>query len=85
MRCEPLDANPIWVQVDGEAAGRAATLLGAAHAVRGAFDEGGAEAPCVRSAAREALGAAAFEAAYESGRALSRDEAVTLVTQALDR
>jgi len=22
MRCEPLDANPIWVQVDGEAAGR---------------------------------------------------------------
>ena len=22
MRCEPLDANPVWVQVDGEAAGR---------------------------------------------------------------
>ena len=22
MRCEPIDAEPIWVQVDGEAAGR---------------------------------------------------------------
>jgi diacylglycerol kinase family enzyme len=22
MRCEPIDAEPIWVQVDGEPAGR---------------------------------------------------------------
>ncbi len=66
-----------------EAAEQAAALLGAAHAVRGAFDEGGADAPGVRAVVREALGASAFEAAYERGRALSRDEVVTLVTRAI--
>jgi hypothetical protein len=58
----------------------AATLLGAAHAIRGAFDEGSLDAPAVRDAARDVLGAAEFEAAYERGRALSRDAAVALAS-----
>jgi hypothetical protein len=66
-----------------EAAGRAAALLGAAHAVRGSFDEGSPEGPSVRAAAREVLGAEAFEAAYQRGRALSRENALALVTRAL--
>jgi hypothetical protein len=44
----------------------AARLLGAAHAVRGAFDESSLDAPQARDAAREALGPAAFDAAYRS-------------------
>ena len=42
----------------------AARLLGAAHAVRGAFDESSLDAPPARARAREALGPAAFAAAY---------------------
>jgi predicted ATPase/DNA-binding SARP family transcriptional activator len=42
----------------------AARLLGAAHAVRGAFDESSLDAPPARERAREALGPAAFAAAY---------------------
>jgi predicted ATPase/DNA-binding SARP family transcriptional activator len=56
----------------------AATLLGAAHTIRGTFDEGGLDAPAAREAARGLLGAAAFEAAYQRGRALPRDEALAL-------
>jgi hypothetical protein len=84
--CEPFDrACPGGIRglSPREAAEQAAILLGAAHAVRGAFDEGSADAPRVRAVACEALGGAAFEAAYERGRALSRDEAVTVVTQAI--
>jgi predicted ATPase/DNA-binding SARP family transcriptional activator len=44
----------------------AARLLGAAHAVRGAFDESSLDAPQARDAARTALGQAAFDAAYRS-------------------
>jgi predicted ATPase len=59
----------------------AATLLGAAHTIRGAFDEGSLDAPAVRDTARDALGAAEFEAAYDRGRALSRDAAVALASR----
>ena len=45
---------------------RAARLLGAAHAVRGAFDESSLDAPQARAAARDTLGPAAFDAAYRS-------------------
>jgi len=54
----------------------AATLLGAAHTIRGAFDEGSLDAPGARDAARGVLGSAGFDAAYERGRALGRDEAI---------
>ena len=54
----------------------AATLLGAAHTIRGAFDEGSLDAPGTRDAARAVLGEARFAAAYERGRALDRDEAI---------
>jgi hypothetical protein len=54
----------------------AATLLGAAHTVRGAFDEGSLDAPGARDAARGILGPAEFEAAYQRGRGLRRDDAL---------
>ena len=51
---------------------RAATLLGAAHTIRGAFDESSLDAPRAREAARAALlGEAGFDAAYERGRDLA--------------
>jgi predicted ATPase len=59
-----------------EGAALAATLLGAAHSIRGAFDEGSLDAPGARGAARGVLGGAGFDAAYERGRALGRDEAI---------
>ena len=61
----------------------AATLLGAAHAVRGAFDESSLDAPSARAAARAALGEPAFETAYASGRALGYETAVSTATTAL--
>jgi predicted ATPase/DNA-binding SARP family transcriptional activator len=61
----------------------AASLLGAAHAIRGAFDEGSLDAPAARDAACDVLGAAEFEAAYDRGRALSRDAAVARASGAL--
>jgi hypothetical protein len=61
----------------------AAMLLGAGHGVRGAFDESSLDAARVRAAAREALGEAAFAAAYQRGRDLDYDAAVALVRQAL--
>ncbi len=48
----------------------AATLLGAAHSVRGCFDEGSLDSPAARDWVRTPLGPGAFEAAYERGRAL---------------
>jgi predicted ATPase/DNA-binding SARP family transcriptional activator len=66
-----------------EQAALAATLLGAAHTIRGAFDEGSLDAPAVRDAARGLLGPAAFQAAYERGRAAGRDEALTLARGAV--
>jgi ATP/maltotriose-dependent transcriptional regulator MalT len=71
------------LQADGAAGSReqavlAATLLGSGHTIRGAFDEGSLDAPGVRDAARSLLGPAAFQAAYQRGRALARDQAVAL-------
>lgn len=63
----------------------AATLLGAAHTVRGAFDESSPVAPRVRETARRALGDAAFDGAYSRGRALDRESAVELAAQVLRR
>jgi predicted ATPase/DNA-binding SARP family transcriptional activator len=60
------------------AAERAARLLGAAHAVRGAFDESSLDAPLARAKAREALGPEAFEAAYESALASTYESALAL-------
>ena len=59
-----------------EGAVLAATLLGAARTVRGAFDEGSLDAPGARDAARGVLGAAGFDGAYERGRALDGDEGI---------
>ena len=61
----------------------AATLLGAAHSVRGCFDEGSLDAPAARESVRSRLGPDGFEAAYERGRALSQDDAVALAASAV--
>jgi predicted ATPase/DNA-binding SARP family transcriptional activator len=66
------------------AADVAATLLGAAHTVRGAFDESSPVAPRVRETARRALGDAAFDGAYSRGRELDRGAAIELAERALD-
>jgi predicted ATPase/DNA-binding SARP family transcriptional activator len=56
----------------------AATLLGAAHSMRSCFDESCPDARAARDAASDILGPAGFQAAYERGRALSRDETLAL-------
>jgi len=84
-----IDAIAVFaLQADGASGSReqavlAATLLGAAHTIRGAFDEGSLDAPAARDAARGLLGQAAFQAAYERGRAVGRDEALTLARGAV--
>jgi predicted ATPase/DNA-binding SARP family transcriptional activator len=78
-----IDAIAVLAQHSGEGATAAATLLGAAHAVRGCFDEGSLDAPAVRDAARARLGADEFEAAYERGRRLPRDDAFALAASAV--
>ncbi len=71
------------VQHPADAAEIAATLLGAAHSMRGCFDEGSLDAPVARDSARATLGEAEFDAAYERGRALDRDDAITLAASAV--
>jgi predicted ATPase/DNA-binding SARP family transcriptional activator len=66
-----------------EDAALAATLLGVGHAIRGTFDESSLDAPQARDLARRVLGAAGFGAAYERGRALDRDDALTLASAAV--
>jgi predicted ATPase/DNA-binding SARP family transcriptional activator len=61
----------------------AATLLGAAHTVRGAFDESSPVGPRVRETARRALGDPAFDDAYSRGRELDKESALALAGQAL--
>src|SRR5690348_2696019 len=78
-----IDAIAVLAQDSGESATTVATLLGAAHAVRGCFDEGGLDAPAVRDAARARLGADEFEATYERGRCLPRDDALALAASAV--
>jgi predicted ATPase/DNA-binding SARP family transcriptional activator len=63
----------------------AATLLGAGHAIRGAFDEGSLDAPAARDTARGLLGEAGFDAAYSRGRALGRDEAIAAASDVVAR
>ncbi|HJY65964.1 MAG TPA: hypothetical protein VJ254_04500, partial [Streptosporangiaceae bacterium] len=67
----------------GESAAAAATLLGAAHTIRGAFDESSLDSPAAREAARGVLGEAGFDAAYERGRALDGDEGIAAAQSAL--
>ena len=62
---------------------RAAALLGAAHAIRGAFDESSLDAPQARETLRAVLGPAAFGAAYDSARGLGYTPAVALAREAL--
>jgi len=84
-----IDAIAVFVLQTGEPgalperAAAAATLLGVGHAIRGAFDEGSLDAPGARDAARAVLGVTGFDAAYERGRALGRDEALALAEGAL--
>lgn len=73
-----LAAAGLWPAADEASAERAAVMLGAAHSVRGAFDHSSLDAPSARDAAREVLGAAAFEAAYERGRSLAYPDALAL-------
>jgi predicted ATPase/DNA-binding SARP family transcriptional activator len=68
---------------DGDAS-LAARLLGAAHAVRAAFDESSLDAPAARAAARAALGEPAFDAAYQRGRELDYPAALAFAREALD-
>jgi predicted ATPase/DNA-binding SARP family transcriptional activator len=73
-------------QVPAVTAGRpelAARLLGAAHAVRGAFDESSLDAPHARAAAREALGRSAFDVAYRSAADSTYQTAIDLARAAL--
>ena len=63
------------------AAERAARLLGAAHAVRGAFDESSLDAPPARARARATLGADAFQARYEAALASDYEEALALARE----
>jgi predicted ATPase/DNA-binding SARP family transcriptional activator len=65
------------------AAGQAARLLGAAHAIRGAFDESSLDAPPTRAKARETLGPEAFDAAYESALASTYESALVLARELL--
>jgi hypothetical protein len=65
------------------AAGQAARLLGAAHAIRGAFDESSLDAPPTRAKARETLGPEAFDAAYESALASTYESALALARELL--
>jgi hypothetical protein len=78
-----IDSIAVLALHSGQCATRVATLLGAAHAVRGCFDEGGLDAPAVRDAVRAALGADQFGAAYERGHSLPRDDALALAASAV--
>ena len=80
-----IDAIAVFTGHDecGERAKLAATLLGAAHSIRGCFDEGSLDAPAVRDAVRAVLGADEFGAAYERGRSLPRDDALSLAASAV--
>jgi predicted ATPase/DNA-binding SARP family transcriptional activator len=61
----------------------AARLLGAAHTLRGAFDESSPDAPRVRAASREVLGDEGLDAAYQGGRDLGFEGAVALARETL--
>jgi predicted ATPase/DNA-binding SARP family transcriptional activator len=64
-----------------QAAELAARLLGAAHAVRGAFDESSLDAPPAREQARATLGADAFQARYDAALASDYEQALALARE----
>jgi predicted ATPase/DNA-binding SARP family transcriptional activator len=76
-------AAVLAADASGAGAERAAVLLGAAHTIRGAFDHSSLDAPQAREAARETLGAGAFEAAYQRGRELGYAEALALAERSI--
>jgi hypothetical protein len=77
-----LDACAVLLLAGGDPL-LAARLLGAAHAVRGAFDESSPDAPPARDAVRAALGPRAYLAAYASSRDLRYEQAAALGREAL--
>jgi predicted ATPase/DNA-binding SARP family transcriptional activator len=76
-------AGPAPTAITAGRAELAARLLGAAHAVRGAFDESSLDAPQARAAARDALGPVAFDAAYRSAADSTYRTALELAHAAL--
>ncbi len=80
-----IDAIAVFTRHDecGERDKLAATLLGAAHSIRGCFDEGSLDAPAARDSLRTRLGPDEFAAAYDHGRALVHDEALALAAGAV--
>jgi hypothetical protein len=77
------DARTAYPAITAGRAELAARLLGAAHAVRGAFDESSLDAPQARAAARDTLGPAAFDAAYRSAADSTYQTALELAHAAL--
>jgi tetratricopeptide (TPR) repeat protein len=75
---EGFAAAALWTGADSTSAERAATLLGAAHSIRGAVDHSSLDAPATRDTARQTLGDADFEAAYQRGRDLDYEDALAL-------
>jgi hypothetical protein len=71
-------AAALWTDGSRASAERAAVMLGAAHSIRGAFDHSSLDAPAARDTARQMLGGKAFEAAYQRGRELGYEDALTL-------
>jgi predicted ATPase/DNA-binding SARP family transcriptional activator len=92
LAAESQDRSALAAVIDGAAAAalaagdsrtsaeRAATLLGAAHSVRGAFDHSSLDAPGTRDIARGRLGEAAFDTAYRRGQALGVQDAAEFAT-----
>ncbi|MEU7577080.1 BTAD domain-containing putative transcriptional regulator [Streptomyces sp. NPDC041068] len=75
-------AELLWHYRDPESA---AALLGVSHVLRGARDVGDPDAARLLTALVDDLGEAGHKAAYESGRALERADAVALIRTALDQ
>jgi hypothetical protein len=80
-----IDAVAAFTLQAGQEPELAATLLGAAHSIRGAFDESSLAAPRTRGAARRALGDASFDTAYRRGRELAKAEAAELASAQVRR
>jgi len=79
--CYALRHDQVGESGDAELAAR---LLGAAHAVRGAFDESSLDAPSARGAARDMLGIASFDAAYASMSDLGYETAIAFASKSLE-